>query len=86
MVRTLQMTKFHVGFKLDFETLAFSFAGVVDPIDQYKAGVTKDIEDAVATVDTSNINYLIACAETIEALPKMGSLNYVKSLYDNLRP
>ena len=54
--------------------------------DQYMPGVTKDIEDAVESVDKNSINYLLACIEVIEALPKMASLNYQKTLYDNMRP
>jgi len=86
MARSLSCTLFHVGFKLDFESLNFNFAGVLDPIDQYMSGVTQDINDAVAAVDKGSINYLLACIDAIEALTKMGSFNYQKTLYDNMRP
>lgn len=49
-------------------------------------GVTQDINDAVADVDKGSINYLLACMDAIEALTKMGSFNYQKTLYDNMRP
>jgi hypothetical protein len=49
-------------------------------------GVTADINDAVAAADKGSTNYLLACIDVIEALPKMGSYNYEKPLYDNMRP